>query len=45
MQRGELYVLANDTGVPFGDPDTGNPTGVVLRIAPDDEDDDDDDDD
>jgi glucose/arabinose dehydrogenase len=26
--HGELYVLANDTGVPFGS------TGVVLRIAP-----------
>ena len=26
--NGELYVLANSTGVPFGD------TGVVLRIAP-----------
>jgi glucose/arabinose dehydrogenase len=25
---GELYVLANETGVPFGD------TGVVLRLAP-----------
>ena len=25
---GEIYVLANSTGVPFGD------TGVVLRIAP-----------
>ena len=35
---GELYVMANDTGVPFGD------TGVVLRITPDDEDEDDDED-
>lgn len=26
--RGELYVLANETGVPFGD------TGVVLRMTP-----------
>lgn len=28
---GELYVLANATGVPFAD-GGGNPTGVVLRI-------------
>ncbi len=26
--QGEVYVMANGTGVPFGD------TGVVLRIAP-----------
>ena len=26
--NGELYVLGNTTGVPFGD------TGVVLRLAP-----------
>jgi glucose/arabinose dehydrogenase len=32
--NGELYVLANETGVPFGTgPDFGIPTGVVLRIA------------
>jgi hypothetical protein len=32
--NGELYVLANATGVPFGTgPDLGVPTGVVLRIA------------
>lgn len=32
--NGELYVLANETGVPFGSgPDLGVPTGVVLRIA------------
>ena len=30
---GELYVLANETGVPFGLPDSGVPTGVVLRIS------------
>jgi glucose/arabinose dehydrogenase len=31
---GELYVLANDTGVPFGTgPDLDIPTGVLLRIA------------
>jgi glucose/arabinose dehydrogenase len=32
--NGELYVLANETGVPFGaGPDLDVPTGVVLRIA------------
>jgi glucose/arabinose dehydrogenase len=32
--HGELYVMANDTGVPFGaGPDLDIPTGVVLRIA------------
>ena len=32
---GELYVLGNKTGVPFGaGPDLDEPTGVVLRIAP-----------
>jgi glucose/arabinose dehydrogenase len=32
--HGEVYVLANDTGVPFGTGDGfGTPTGVVLRIA------------
>lgn len=28
----ELYVLANTTGVPFPDPITGLPTGVMLKI-------------
>lgn len=43
---GELYVLANDTGTPFGTgPGLDMPTGVVLRIEPVEEDDDDDDDD
>ncbi len=33
--HGELYVMANDTGVPFGPRDNLDvPTGVVLRIAP-----------
>jgi glucose/arabinose dehydrogenase len=32
---GEVYVLGNETGVPFGTgPDLDIPTGVVLRIAP-----------
>ena len=32
--NGELYVLANDTGVPFGTgPDLSTPTGVVLKIV------------
>lgn len=31
---GELYVLANATGTPFPDGNTGEPTGVVLRLAP-----------
>ncbi len=31
---GELYVMANETSVPFNDPDTGDPTGVVLKITP-----------
>ncbi len=31
---GEIYVLGNTTGVPFPDPSTGDPTGVVLRIVP-----------
>ena len=31
---GELYVLANETGVPFGSgPDFETPTGVILRIT------------
>ena len=34
--RGELYVMANETGVPFGaGDDLDEPTGVVLRIDPD----------
>jgi glucose/arabinose dehydrogenase len=33
--HGEIYVLANDTGVPFGTgPLLDMPTGVVLRIDP-----------
>jgi glucose/arabinose dehydrogenase len=32
---GEMYVLGNETGVPFGTgPDLDIPTGVVMRIAP-----------
>jgi glucose/arabinose dehydrogenase len=31
---GELYVLGNATGIPFPDRTTGQPTGVVQRIAP-----------
>lgn len=31
---GELYVMANDTGVPFGTgPNLDQPTGVVLKIS------------
>ena len=33
--QGEIYVMANDTGVPFGTgPNFDVPTGVVLRIDP-----------
>ncbi len=32
-QDGEIYVLANTTGIPFPD-SMGQPTGVVLRITP-----------
>ncbi len=32
---GELYVMANETGVPFGaGPELDQPTGVVLKIVP-----------
>jgi glucose/arabinose dehydrogenase len=39
---GEVYALGNVFGVPFGDPGTEMPTGVVLKLVPAPESDDDD---